>query len=187
MINLLPPDKKRQIRAGQSNALLLRYCILSLLLAALLFALIGGVYIMMDTTKRTAEETIQESNHRSAEYQPAQQELTEFNNNLATAKAILDKEVRYSELAVKIAQSLPSGIVLESLNLDSKTFGQPMTLSALGKTYDDSLRLKSSLEDSPYFENVHLQSVSIGSDGPEGGTASITINVTIKPEIAKNE
>lgn len=186
MINLLPPQEKRQILAGQTNVILWRYCIVSLLLAALLFTITGGVYYIMTRAKADAETTIASSNQEAAKYQEVQQKVTEFTNNLTTAKTILDKEVRYSKIAIKIAQSLPSGIVLQSLSLDAKTFGTPTTLNALGKSYDDALRLKTSLEQSDAFQDVHLSSVAQASGENTGDyPISITINVTIRPEVAK--
>ena len=186
MINLLPPQEKRQILAGQTNIILWRYCIVSLLLAGLLFIITGGVYYVMARAKADAESTIETSNRETAKYQNVQQQVTEFTNNLTTAKTILDKEVRYSKIAVKIAQALPSGVVLQSLSLDAKTFGTPTTLSALGKSYDDALRLKTNLEQSDAFQDVHLSSVaqSTSEDATEY-PISIAINVTINPEVAK--
>lgn len=182
VINLLPPENKRQIKAGRSNVLLIRYCIFSLMLAILLSLLIGGVYILMNDSRRTAEATIDNSKRKSSEYSKVQSDVAEFNQNLAIAKSILDKEVHYSKIAVKVAQILPSGIVLDSLQLDSKTFGQPTTLNASAKSYNDSLRLKSALENSKYFDNVHLQSVSMAEgDYP----VSISISTVINREIMR--
>lgn len=92
----------------------------------------------------------------------------------------------YSQIALKIAQALPPGIVLESLELDAKTFGTPLTVQALCKSYDDALRLKSSFEQSDAFENVNIASVS-QSTGEDAGaySFSITMNVTIRPEVIR--
>lgn len=185
MINLLPPELKKQIKAAKNNSLLMRYCVLSIILLFLLSAMIGGVYLMMDQSKKSAETTIEESNTKRASYAKVQQEVDNFQKNLATAKTILDKEVKYTNVTLKIAQSLPPGIVLDSLQLDATSFGQPITLNAKGKSYDDALSLKSSLENKPeIFQNVHLQTVSRGEDGQYPVT--ITINVTISQEITKS-
>lgn len=184
MINLLPPDQKRQIRAGQSNVLLLRYCILSLLLAGLLLAVIGAVYLLMNSSKETAEITIQDSVSKSQKYQKVKQDAASFTKNLTTAKTILDKEVHYSKIAVKIAQVIPSGIVLESLQLDAKTFGTPSTFNATGRSYNDGIRLKTAFEQSDIFKDVRLQSVS--TNEKEGSTSvSIVISATIDPKVVK--
>lgn len=181
MINLLPPNDKQQIRAGKANVLLLRYCIASFSLAIPLLALIVSVYIIMNNSKNTAQAIIQEGETRNERLQRTQQEAQEFRQNLATAKAILDKEVKYSQIAVSIAQALPSGIYIQSLNLSPQTFGQPITLSANGAAYQDAVRLKTSLEQSSAFSNVHLTSVSQG----EGGGVTISISAVLNPEIVR--
>lgn len=185
MLNLLPPDTKRQIRAGKSNVLLLRYCIVSLVLGALLFAMVVVVYVVMNSSKKAAETVIEESNAKSLAYQEIKQNATEFNNNLSIAKTILDKEVKYSEIAIKMAQNIPQGIVLTSLHLDAKTFGTPDSLVAMGKSYNDAIRLKTALENSKMFKDVHLEEVSIMSEPKGEYNTMIQISVTIDPEEAK--
>lgn len=188
MINLLPPEKKKQIRAGQINILLLRYCMASLMLLLLLLAVSGGAYVIMENSKRSAESTIQESVAKSAKYQQIQKDADTFRNNLTTAKNILDKEVHYSDIAIKIAQTIPGGVTLDSLQLDAKTFDQPITLNATGRSYDDSIRLKTAFEQSPIFKDVHLLSVSYGGDGtnPDTNFWMISISVTIISEEIKS-
>lgn len=184
MINLLPPEQKRQIRARQSNSLLLRYCILTLVLALLLFAMSGGVYMMMLGSKKNAEKTIEQNSQKSIAYKKVREDALKFTNDLATVKAILDKEVSYSNIAIKIAQTLPPDVVLQSLQLNYRSFGQPTTLNALGKSHGDSVRLKTALEKSELFSDVHIQSTAI-QDSEQSYPFVFSVSVTIKPEVAK--
>ena len=187
MINLLAPQEKKQITAGRVNVLLRRYCIVSLSLLGLLAVTIAGFYLLLTNNKSTAQEAIDEGNRKLTEYQAVQKNVDSFKNNLSTAKAILGNEVHYSSVIAKIAKALPSNVVLQSLTLDSSTFGAPTSLSALGKTNNDALRLKTSLEESGIFQNVHLESISSAASGGEKGDypVSISINVTLKPEVGK--
>lgn len=181
MINLLPPNDKRQIRAGKSNVLLLRYCIASFSLAIPLLLLIVSAYIIMDNSKNTAQAIIQEGEARNERLRHVQQNAQEFRQNLSTAKTILDKEVKYSRVAVSIAQALPSDIYIQSLNLSPETFGQPIILSASGDSYQDAVRLKTSLERSEVFSNVYL--ISVSQAGGEAGGVTISISAVLNPEI----
>ena len=185
MINLLPPEDKRQILAGQSNVLLLRYCVASLLLTIPLISLVVGIYLVLMNSKTAAEATIAESSIKSAAYAKTKVDAQEFKNNLATAKTILDKEVRYSKIAVAIAQAIPSGISLQNLDLNAQTFGQPIVLTATGHSYGDAIRLKSSLEDADgQFTDVHLQSIT-QQEGDTGTAVDITVSLVIDPKAAK--
>ncbi len=182
MINLLPPNDKQQIRAGKSNVLLLRYCIAAFSLAIPLLILIVSIYVLINNSRSNAEVIIQEGEARNATLQLTKANAQEFRQNLATAKTILDKEIKYSQIAVKIAQSLPGGIYIQSLNLDPQTFGQPITLSATGSSYQDAINLKSALEQSTTFSDVHLLSVTRGEEN--GVTISISAVIdaeTVRP------
>ena len=185
MINLLPTQEKRQIKAGRVNVLLRRYCFASLLLFALLLTTIGGLYIILANNKTTAQKEVENSKSKLAQHQSVQKSTTDFKNNLATAKNIIDGEIRYSGVITKIANTIPPGIVLESLNLDPNSFGKPMSLNALGKTQNDAIRLKTSLEQSNIFQDVHLESVAFSQQANNGYAITIAISVTLKPEVAK--
>lgn len=187
MINLLPPQEKKQISAGRVNVLLRRYCIITLLLLVLLAIVIAGFYLLLTNNKSSAQDSIDSNNARLAEYHSAQKDVEAFKSNLAIAKSILGNEIHYSEVITKIANTLPQGVVLQSLNLDSSTFGKPMSLNALAKTNNDALRLKSSLEKSNLFQNVYLESVTASPAGDAGSyPVAISINVTLKPEVIKS-
>lgn len=187
MINLLPPEAKREIRAGQANVLLLRYCIATLMLAVFLAVVIAGVYYVIASSQRSAEQAMQEGNRKIASYQPAEREYAQFSSNLATAKSIISKDVRYSVISQKIGQALPQNVVLESLTLDASKFGTPLVLNARGKSYDDAISLKTSLEKSSLFEDVHLVSVARANseEGKNNYPVVISISVIIRQEVAK--
>ena len=184
MINLLPPKVKREIIAGRSNVILWRYCVVSLILGFLLIVATAGIYFIMAHTRTTARQAIETGNRRAL-HQKVQQDYESFSANLKIAKAILDKDVRYSKVALKIAQAMPSGTILQTLTLDSKKLGTPMTINARGKTYGDALRLKDSFQQSSLFKDVNLASAVAEKENKDGYPINITINVTMVPEVAK--
>ena len=83
-----------------------------------------------------------------------------------------------SKIAIAIAQNLPPGISLDTLNLDAQNFSQPLNLQLHGDSYDDAIRYKKLLEGSPLFQDVHLQSVTASA---EGGV-TIAISTVMNPE-----
>ena len=93
MINLLPPQEKKQITAGRVNVLLRRYCIVSLSLLGLLAVTIAGFYLLLTNNKSTAQEAIDEGNRKLTEYQVMQKNVDSFKNNLSAAKHVLGNEV----------------------------------------------------------------------------------------------
>lgn len=185
MINLLPPADKRQIRAGRSNALLLRYNVLLLVAVAFLMAAIGVVYVYLGNTKLGAEQVIKENQAKVADFADTEKEANEFKNNLAIAKQILDKEVIYTKVILEISALLPKGVVLDNLNLDAKTFGTQTTLSAHAKTVNDAIALKTSFQNSPLFSDVNFQSISTEDAEADDYPIRVSLNVTINKDATK--
>ena len=183
MINLLPPDRKQELRSARVNVILRRYVMFEIIGIVLLGAITAGTYFIMDMTRANAEQEIADNQLRASDYSDAETRATQFRNNLSTAKGILDKEVRYSQVVLKIAQSIPDGIVLDTLTLDASTFGTPTSLTARAKSYQDSLRLKSEWEKSDVFDNVYLESVTRSTDSDSDYPVEIRINVTINTEV----
>lgn len=179
MINLMPPKMKKEIVAGQTNVILWRYCVMSLVLAGLLLLMIGGVFFLMTSSKMTAKNDIAAGNRRIDENKETQEKYDSFSKNLAIAKYILGRDVKYSTLAIKIAQALPSNIILDTLSLDSKSFDKPIVLSAAGKSHIDAVRLKDSFEKAKFFKDVNIASVTYVKDDRSGYTYKIKMNVTI--------
>lgn len=183
MINLLPPDDKRQLHASRANSLLLRYNIFLLGALAFMILAIGVAYVFLTTTQATAEQVILDNEKEVSGYAEVQQQEKQFKDNLATAKVILDKEVIYTRTILAISQLLPSGIVLQNLNLDAQTFGTQTTLTVQSKDIPTAVSLKTSLEGSPLFSNVHFQSIQTAS-GAGSYPVSVSLNVTINKEAA---
>lgn len=185
MINLLPPEHKRQIRAARANTLLLRYNILLLGCVVFLFLAIAGVYVYLHSTKVAAEQTITDNESKVAGFSTVKGQAEQFKSNLSIAKQILNKEVTYTSVILKIAHLLPKGVVLDSVNLDSATFGTATTLTAKAKSYNDAIALKNAFQNSDLFSDVHFQSIatSSGSDGSSADyPVTINLSVVIKKE-----
>jgi Tfp pilus assembly protein PilN len=186
MINLLPPDEKRQLRAARTNLLLLRYNFFLLAAIAFLGLATGATYVYLTSTKANAEQTINDSKAKVSAYSATASQAQLFRTNLTVAKQILDHEVTYSKIIIGIAQILPSGVVFTGLSLDASTFGTETTFTAQAKSYDRALALKDAFQASPLFSNVHFQSITAG--GTSQNTTypvAVNLNVTIKKDAAK--
>ncbi|HET8884056.1 MAG TPA: PilN domain-containing protein [Candidatus Saccharimonadales bacterium] len=185
MINLLSPEDKRQLRASRSNSLLLRYNIF--LLGALVFLglAIGVTYVYLTSAKTNAEQLINENEAKASSYASVAAKAERLKGNLATAKQILDKEVTYSKAILAIAKLVPNGVVLQSLDLDSQTFGTPTTLIAEAKSVEAAINLKNSFQNSSLFSNVHFESIASGGNDNVEYPVTVSLNVTISKDAAK--
>ncbi|MCA9341193.1 hypothetical protein KC952_01545 [Candidatus Saccharibacteria bacterium] len=189
MINLLPDNNRKEIHAGYANYILIRYIFMVFIAIIVLASIIVMAYVVQLSMHASAEERVASAEKDAARFSSTVSESEKFKSNLATAKQILDKEVKYSKLILMIAEVLPKGVYIDSLTLDSKSLGTPITLSAHTKTMKDAVNLKSRFENNKkLFSDVHFQSITPQetSDNNSGGSTSanthpiqVLINVTI--------
>lgn len=183
MINLLPQETKAQLAAARANRLLLRYNVLLLAAIGFLLAAIGLVYIYLGSAKAAAETAIANNIAKVGDYSAVEAEASSFKQNLSNVKQILDNDVTYTKVILEIANVLPAGVVLDTLNLDSTTFGTPTTLTTRVSDYPTVLALKDSLQKSSLFSNVSIQTIS--SDGTGQYPLTATFSVTIRKDAAR--
>lgn len=180
MINLLPQEEKRQLQAARTNTLLIRYNILLLCVVAFAGIAIGVGYIYLSQTANNAKQTLQSNQAKVSQYASVETKATQFRQDLSTAKTILDNEVTYSKVILQIAQLIPSGVILQNLDLDPQTFGSETTLVAETKDNNSAIALKDSFSQSPLFSDVHFQSITNSGQGAYPYT--VDLNVIIKKD-----
>mgnify|MGYP000897754336 FL=1 len=185
MINLLPYEHKKEIRAGRTNILLVRYITMMVMSLVVLGGLVGGSYVVLNNTKTSAEQKVQDNEKNVAAFKDVKNRTESFRSDLATAKAIFDKEVTYSKLIYKIADVIPQNVVLDNLTLDPQKLGSSATMAAKAKTYEDAVKLKEVLiKNDELFTDVSFETVTCSSSTDEY-PVTISMKVTIKREAIK--
>src|SRR5574344_402870 len=114
MINLLPVETKKQLRAARTNTILIRYIITVVLAAIFLCLVILGSYYIMSESKKTAENAVISTKTNGNSYSPTVKKSNDFIADLSNAKNILAKRVSYSKIIEDLINALPSGVILES-------------------------------------------------------------------------
>ncbi len=186
MINLLPDEAKKQIRAGRMNIVLIKYLLTVGVGIVFLLAISIGAYFILQGTKNNAEILLSDNTSRAGAYNSVQAQATSLRTSLANVKTILDHEVVYTKIITSIARAVPPGVVLENVALSPTTFGQPITLQAHAKTTADAIALKQQFQSSPMFSNVTFQSLSsAASTQADGYPISATLSLTINKGAAK--
>jgi len=182
MINLLPAEEKKQIRAARMNVVLLRYNLL----------LVGGVIFLVAATalasfylvniKQTAEKSIQENTAREGSYAEIKTKADQFRSELSNSKSILDGQISYAKAALAISKLLPQGTALTELKLSEQSFSTPLVMNVNITDEASALALINNFKNSPLFSNVTKGKISIGS-----GTYPyiMELTVTMSKEAAK--
>lgn len=180
MINLLPDDTKKQLRAARTNTILIRY-IMTVISAALFLGLvIFGSYYIMNDSKNVAESAITGVKINNSSYSPITTKSNTFISDLSVAKKILAKQISYSSIIKNLINALPTGVILESpFSISNNNMNMPITLKADAKLSSDEVSLKNNLQSSSTFSNYSLQSVNSNSDATSNYPYVITFSITI--------
>lgn len=151
MINLIGPDRKKQILAARRNSIWIRYTFLLLSTLAIISLILGGVAfyfygqkISQDATNKTNQDKL-----FTNEYKQNRLAVTDFRKKLNTAKTIFDAETYYSLILLEVAKTMPAGTVVNSIKFDSSTFQGQQTLLFQAKSIEGALALKSAFEKNP--------------------------------------
>lgn len=182
MINLLPDEMKKDLRAARTNTVLLRYNIMLIIAALFLAGALGVVYVFLSTMKVSAEKSIQENIAKEQSYQNVKLEADTFKSNLGDAKTILDGELSYSRALVRYAQLFPDGTAVSNLQLSAASFDTPMDVSVKITGQPAAKALIQSMTTSNYVTNFSRKSITISQDGTYPYTMDVTF--TLKKEIA---
>ena len=185
MINRLPPEYQRDLRAARANTLLLRYNIALLAAVGFMLAAFVVTYLFLTIGKASAESTIETNRAKQTSYAETQQQATEFRNNLTTAKQIFANQINYSGLILDIARTLPRGTILQQISLDAAEFGKPTTLTAKTTSYNSALTLKDTLaKNTKIFSDVNIQSITADKSN-RGYPFNVVVNLTINKGAAQ--
>ena len=182
MINLLPDNTKKEIRAARLNSIFIKYFLI--LIAAFAFLTISYITVYLVLTSNTSETSAVSTanNQATVEYNSIKSQYDNLYANFSSAKQILGQQISYSDIIIGIGAQLPQGVVIDQLSLSNEKIGSPITIKAKAESENSVSKLKDSFKDSQLFTNVNIQSA--GSSGSSAYPVSVSINLTINREIA---
>ncbi len=160
MINLLPGEMKKDIRAARLNVVLIQYAIALLLLTLLVTAVYGVGFWLAYTDKTATDRRIASQATQTAEFEGLKKKADAFRSDLKIAKTILTGGTVYSNFLISLGQQMPEGTIVSSLALSEANIGKEITFQARTESYPKALELKAALEATPLFENVSLDDVT---------------------------
>jgi len=185
MINLLPIDKKAEIRAARTNLILVRYITILVVAIAFVLAAMYATYTILGFTKDSSEQTIASNDLRADVYSSTKAQVDALSASLAQSKVLLDQEVRYSKVFVHIAQLMPAGTVFGKLELTDASFnGSPTSTKLYAKSSAQAVTLRQNFEQSPMFSGVNFQTIVESGSGIDGYPVSVDITFTLRKTAA---
>lgn len=179
MINLMPDEAKKEIRSARLNVILSRYILVVIFAFGFLVLLLGGSYVILTQTKKSAEQLISINSSKADIYSTTKAQVDSLSAGLTETKTILNQEILYSNVLINLGQQMPPGTVLSSVTLSDASFlGTPVALKAYAKTTEDAVALRQKFQASPIFTNVNFDSVS-DSKGIDGYPVSVSMTLTV--------
>lgn len=179
MINLLANGRKSEISAARANIVIVRYTLIVLLAIAFIGGTMAISYSVLQSTMASAEARITANDTKASVYNDTKQQVDTLSAQLNDTKTILNQEVRYSKVLVKIGQLMPKGTVLDSVDLSSAAFnGTPVTIKAYARSTAEGGALQSQFQASPLFSQVALQGTQT-SGGITGYPVVVTLTVAL--------
>lgn len=183
MINLLPTEDKVLIRAARQNTILLRYVLLFSLVLLLTLGSFGGGFYAAQHTKLLAEQALKNEDIKAGKYAATKKAAEDFAKDLATAKSVFSDGISYSQLLLDIAEVIPAGTVINSLNLSGNSFGSSLNIAGKAKDLGKVEELKNKLETSDLFEGVSIASLTVGD--PSNKDSAYQYDVSFKATLSK--
>lgn len=185
MINLLPDEAKRDIRAARMNVILLRYNLLAAGAAALMVLVCLIFYIILRDNQSQALNTTNDNNAKAASFANVRKDATEYRDNLTLASKIIENGVSYTNVIIAITKLIPSGVVLDNLTLSALTFGQPTTFTGHAKSYETAAKLKENFQTSKIFSDVYFQSLTTSGTGTGGSGNAYPVALMLNAKLSK--
>lgn len=179
MINLLPNGKKDDILAARANVILLRY--IGIIVIAFLFTLLifSTSKSVLSGTMETAQSRIETNSVKADVYSSTQQEVSALSSKLSDTKALLNNDIRYSQVLTELGRLTPAGVIIKQLTLNDATFnGTPLKLTAYARSTAEASTLQTQLQSSSLFSQVSLQQTDT-SGGISGYPVAISLNVSL--------
>lgn len=186
MINLIPPDEKRQISYARRNVKLIKWGIAALvgIFGVLIIVGFGILYINQNTNSiaRQAKET--EEQLKVQKLDETKQKVSEISSSLKLVISVLSKEVLFSRLMKQIGAATPSGAALTSLNISKIEGGIDLQFGATD--YQTASQVQVNLQDpaNGIFDKADI--LNINCSNTASAESSYPCTVTIRSLFTKN-
>lgn len=166
MINLLNPATIKELRWARLNVRLRQYALLMIGVGLGVLVVYGAGFWFAHQEYVTATAQHDKALAGLKDYSAVKKQIADYRSNLTIADKILDNGIVFSTFLTDTGSIMPANTILSNLSLttaSTNSSGQKpgaAQLQAWAKSYDDTLRLKESLEKSPLFSDVHLTTAS---------------------------
>ncbi|MFZ2991423.1 MAG: hypothetical protein WA087_01020 [Candidatus Saccharimonadales bacterium] len=185
MINLLPRESKKQLRAAHTNVALIRY--LALLSAGITFLILACAvsYFILLGISNTNEEAKENQQSTNISYSTAKAQFDQMAASMQSASEIMNKQVLFSNIITGLASALPVGVIIDNLTASAEGLSTPTVIKAHAVSDSSVSKLRENLTKSPLFSSSEVQITTNDPNAVTGYPIAVTITATINKGVAQ--
>ncbi len=180
MINLLPYDIKRQIRAARTNTILIRSLFFLGCGTAFLVVACMTTYFFITNSQEATTNSLKTTNSAAITSQ-----VNTIKTNLASVNQILNDQISYKTVLIGITNALPSGVIVDSLSLSNNSFNEETAIKLHATSSSVTNELKNNFQESSLFSSFTIESATTDKNGTADYPIAITIHIILNRGAAK--
>jgi len=163
MINLMPDYMREEIGYARHNRVMLRWLVATIVLIAgvALMTLFGQFYINRNTKNLAAVAAVTQDRIGVQNLEATQQEIQTLSNNFTTITKLLQQQLLFSKMFIKIGSIIPDGAILRGITLTT-TGSSAIDINIVSTTREAATQAFVNVSDSTngLFEKADLLSVT---------------------------
>lgn len=183
MINLLPPDLKKEYHYARQNTGLVRWLASFGLGIAGLIVLsgVGWIYLQQQADNYAVQAVIAEAGLKEQKQAEVQAEAKDVSDSLKLAVQVLSKEVLFSKMLKQLAITIPNNVALSGLSISELKGAVDITANTTN--YNAATQLQVNLTDpaNQIFEKADIVSINCATS-----TNKYPCSVLVRAQFAKN-
>lgn len=186
MINLLPYDTVKELRAGQTNAHLLNFIVMLAVAVVFVACVTALAYIGLLAARNDAMERDTSAQQALAARSQDSKQIESFRKSLDDAEKITSVQARYSEIFIAIGKALPSNAVIKNLSVEPANINQGIDMTVYSKTKEAMTEIKNNMQaNEEVFKDVSFSSVDFNTCDPSAQKYSCeaVVNVMLNDKV----
>lgn len=190
MINLLPTEVKTNIAYARRNTRLRKWAVALFVGIISTVMVIGAGQIYLQNSIKTYAKQVEQGKQDLSDQnlEATQAEVQDLSNSLKLVVQVLQREVLFSKLLVKVGAALPNGSILTNLSINKAQGG--LDLQAAATDYQTATQVQVNLQDpkNKIFEKADILSIqcSAAKTGDSKETGKYPCSVQLRALFAKN-
>jgi Tfp pilus assembly protein PilN len=162
MINLLPPERKEDIRFSRYNTRLAGWTTVAIFALVGVGLIVGGGLVLMKQSSKNVSRQVAESNQKLQQenVDETKKRVDSISSNTKLVVQVLSREILFSKLLRQLGASVPADTELLSFQVEKLQGG--LTLTAAAKDINSATQLQLNLQDpkNKIFEKADIENIN---------------------------